>query len=109
ASDAKGSGGNDVVAVIHAGGVQGYEVGKENEIIAAVGGQVDQTGQSARHRDHTGVGKGRTAAATEEKTDTQSFVDDAGKGMSGIDRDRRQQQIKFAFAIIIHIGASASV
>jgi len=91
--DAEWSGRHNVIAVIHALGVMGDQIGKENEIRGVLRRQAHQARQSARHRDHTRISDGGASSPAQKQAETQRFIDHAGKGMRGIDRHRSEQRI----------------
>ena len=89
AGDAKGGSGKNVVSAIHFGGVPGDQVGEKDEIVGIAIGQMDQPGQSARHRDHSGISRRGAAAALEQERQAQRLVDHPGERMRWINRHRR--------------------
>src|SRR6202020_215032 len=73
--------------------------GEKNKIRSAFGGQTNEPGQRAGNRHDARISQSRAAAPAQKKSQAQSFVDDARKRVRGIDRDRRQERVKFFLAI----------
>ncbi len=94
--------GHNVVPAIHAGRVIRKYVGEKNKVDACLRGQPHQTRQHSRHRDHAHVGATGATLAFQQQPNAERFVQDARKGMCGINRDRGQQGINFFFAVCIN-------
>ena len=97
--DAKGSRGNDIVAVVHARGMKGHQVRQKDEIVRVFGRQANQPGQGAWHRDHPGIGHRRTTPSPQQERNTQRFVNHARKGMRRIHSDWCQQRIQLPLTV----------
>src|SRR5581483_8877517 len=84
---------------VHARRMMGDQVGKENKIDRAFRRQPHEAGQSTRNGNHSGIHHGCAAAPPQQEGDAKRFIDDSGKRMGGIYRDRRQQRIEFTLAV----------
>ncbi len=106
ASDAEGGEGEDFIAAVHAAEVFGDEVLEEEVVEFAVGvGQADEAGQGTGNGDDAEDERaGAAALGTEEDGQAESFVEDAGKGVCGVDGDRRQERVDFALEIALGEG-----
>src|SRR5919204_5615607 len=91
----------DLVSAIHAGGVVRYQVGKKNIIIGSFRRKLYQAGQSARYSNHTYVCNGTATTSSEQKSHTQGLINYPRKGMSRIHRNRCEQRIGLAPAVIV--------
>ena len=107
AGDAEGGVGEDLVAAIHAGEVLGDQVLEEQVVVFALGGgQADKAGQGAGHGDHAeDLGAGAAALGAEQEREAESLVEDAGKGMGGVDGDGGEERIDFALEVVFGEGA----
>ena len=76
-----------------------YQIRKENEIIGALRGKPYQPGQCARNRNYAGISQGRPPPPAQQKSQAQSLIDDAWKGMGRVNRHGRQQGIKFFLTV----------
>ena len=107
AGDAEAGVGEHLVAAIHAGEVLGDEVLEEQVVVFAFsGGQADEAGQGAGYGDDAeDLGAGAAALGAEQERHAESLVEDAGKGMGGVDGDGREERIDFALEVIFGEGA----
>ena len=107
AGDAEAGVGEDLVAAVHAGEVLGDEVLEEQVVVCAVlGGKADEAWQGAGHGDDAeDLGSGAAALGAEQQRQAKSLVEDAGKGVGGVDGDGGQERIDFALEVVLGKGA----
>ena len=107
AGDAEGGAGLDFVAAIHAAEVLRDEVLEKQVVEFAVfGGEADEAGKSARDSDDAeDLRAGAFALAAKQQGEAERFVEDARKGMRGIDGDGGEKRIDFALEIGLGVGA----
>jgi hypothetical protein len=99
--------GEDFITAVHAGQVLCDEVLKEEVVEFAVGG-----GQAYEPWQGTGDGDyaedlraGAAALGAEQQGKTESLVEDARKGMGGVDGDGRQERVDLALKVALSEGA----
>ncbi len=111
AGDAEGGVAQDLVAAVHAAEVLGDEVLEQQVIEFAVGrGQADEAGQRAGDGNHAeDLGAGAAALGAEQQGETESLVEDAGKGVSGVNGDGGQEGIDLALEVALGVGAGLFV
>ena len=78
------------------------QIGEKNEIDRSLRRQTNQPWKRARNRHHSGICERRATPPAQQQRHTECFVDHTRKWMRGIDRDRSQQRIELAFAIVVH-------
>jgi hypothetical protein len=80
----------------------GNEVLEEEIVVLPFGGgKTDETGQCARHGDDAeDLGSGTAALGAEQKSEAESFVKDAGKGVSGVNGDGREKGVNLALEVV---------
>ena len=107
ARDAEAGVGENLVAAVHAGQVLGDEVLEEQVVVFAfLGGQADKAGQGAGHGDHAKhLGAGAAALGAEQQRQAEGLVENAGKGMGGVDGDGGQERIDLALEVVFGKGA----
>ena len=111
AGDAEGGATDDLVAGEEARRTCLNEFVQEEEAKLAGGrGQPDETRQRAGYgEDAEDVAGGAAALSFEQKGDAECLIEDARKGVRGVNGDGREQSVDFAIEVVVDVAESVVV